>query len=100
MTRVRVSTIHFFVVFFCVDFCKDFFVPHILYCFDFFTIHTFVSLEPDAYYPNNFNDFASGLVTLFELLVVNNWFIIMDGFAAATGSDWSRWFFISCTFSS
>ena len=27
---------------------------------------------------NNFNDFTSALVTLFELMVVNNWFITMD----------------------
>merc|ERR1712137_1004476 len=36
------------------------------------------------YWANNFNDLASSLVTLFELLVVNNWFIILDGAAAAT----------------
>jgi len=36
------------------------------------------------YYANNFNDFASGLVTLFELLVVNNWWMIMQGFVDAT----------------
>ena len=33
------------------------------------------------YYANNFNDLASGLVVCFELLVVNNWFIICEGFA-------------------
>jgi two pore calcium channel protein 2 len=27
----------------------------------------------DNYWANNFNDFASSLVTLFELLMVNNW---------------------------
>lgn len=26
------------------------------------------------YYDNNFNSYAEGLVTLFELLVVNNWY--------------------------
>ena len=33
-------------------------------------------------------------VTLFELTVVNNWFIIMEGHAAVT-SDWSRIFFMT-----
>jgi len=28
---------------------------------------------PALYYYNNFNDVASGMVTLFELLIVNNW---------------------------
>ena len=26
-----------------------------------------------GYGPNNFNDLPSGMITLFELLVVNNW---------------------------
>ncbi len=25
------------------------------------------------YYPNNFNDFASTVVVLFDLMVINNW---------------------------
>lgn len=37
------------------------------------------------YFANNFNDMPSGMVTLFELLVVNNWFVIVDGFSAASG---------------
>ena len=28
-------------------------------------------------------------------VVVNNWFVIMEGYAIATGSDWSRIFFMS-----
>jgi two pore calcium channel protein len=43
---------------------------------------------------NNFNDFGSGLVTLFELLIVNNWHVITDVFVAAT-DDWARVYFIS-----
>lgn len=43
----------------------------------------------------NFNDFGSGMVTTFNLCVVNNWFIIMDGFASATRSNFSRTFFIA-----
>lgn len=30
------------------------------------------TFDSNNYYPNNFNDFGSSLVTLFELLVVNN----------------------------
>jgi hypothetical protein len=36
----------------------------------------------------NFNDFPSALVTLFALLVVNNWYEIMDGTVEAAGSHW------------
>lgn len=41
------------------------------------------------YYANNFNDLASGFVTCFELLLVNNWFIICDGFVVVTDSKWA-----------
>jgi two pore calcium channel protein len=47
-----------------------------------------------GYYPNNFNDMWSGFVTLFELLVVNNWFEVVDGFVAVTAIE-ARWYFIS-----
>jgi len=46
------------------------------------------------YYANNFNDMASGMVTLFELLVVNNWFVLAGGFAAAVG-NWALLYFVS-----
>ncbi|XP_059149690.1 two pore channel protein 1-like [Physella acuta] len=46
------------------------------------------------YYLNNFdNIFLSG-VTLFELTVVNNWFIIMEGYASSV-SQWTRVYFMS-----
>ncbi|XP_060581859.1 two pore channel protein 1-like [Ruditapes philippinarum] len=45
------------------------------------------------YYLNNFhNIFISG-VTLFELTVVNNWYIIMEGYAHHV-SEWSRLYFM------
>lgn len=47
-----------------------------------------------GYYPNNFNDFPSGMITLFEILVVNNWNVIMEGFVA-TSSQWAYLFFVS-----
>ncbi|DAZ99756.1 TPA: hypothetical protein N0F65_003543 [Lagenidium giganteum] len=46
------------------------------------------------YYSNNFNDFASAMTTLFELLLVNNWNVVMEGTVAVT-TRWSRVYFIS-----
>eukprot|EP00929_Paragymnodinium_shiwhaense_P066655 TRINITY_DN3345_c0_g1_i2.p1 TRINITY_DN3345_c0_g1~~TRINITY_DN3345_c0_g1_i2.p1 ORF type:complete len:805 (+),score=209.38 TRINITY_DN3345_c0_g1_i2:118-2532(+) len=48
-----------------------------------------------GYYTLNFNDFLSGMVTLFVLMIVNNWFIIAHGFLLASGTKWSQVFFIS-----
>ncbi|KAF0709369.1 Aste57867_5959 [Aphanomyces stellatus] len=47
-----------------------------------------------GYAANNFNDIASGMVTLFELLVVNNWYVIVDGHVRAT-STLARLFFVA-----
>ena len=47
------------------------------------------------YYLNNFHNLPRAYVTLFELMVVNNWHIIMEGYAQVTGSDWSRIFFMT-----
>eukprot|EP00908_Phaeocystis_cordata_P004364 Transcript_1475.p1 GENE.Transcript_1475~~Transcript_1475.p1 ORF type:complete len:839 (-),score=381.91 Transcript_1475:161-2677(-) len=47
-----------------------------------------------GYYPNSFNDLPSGMLTLFELSVVNNWFVIADGYVAVRGKL-ARWFFIA-----
>ncbi|XP_042904176.1 two pore channel protein 1 isoform X1 [Parasteatoda tepidariorum] len=46
------------------------------------------------YYLNNFNNFLFSQVTLFELMVVNNWFIIMEGYALVV-SQWTRLYFMS-----
>ncbi|XP_005089220.2 two pore calcium channel protein 1 [Aplysia californica] len=46
------------------------------------------------YYLNNFDNLFQSGVTLFELTVVNNWFITMEGFAL-TVSEWTRLFFMS-----
>ncbi|XP_060068697.1 two pore channel protein 1-like [Ylistrum balloti] len=45
------------------------------------------------YYLNNFENILVSGVTLFELTVVNNWFIIMEGYAHHVG-DLSRTFFM------
>jgi len=46
------------------------------------------------YYPMNFNDLASGFVTCFALLIVNNWYVLCDGFVAVT-SPWARLYFVA-----
>ncbi|CAI2386453.1 unnamed protein product [Moneuplotes crassus] len=49
---------------------------------------------PDTYVEMNFNDVANSFVTLFTLMVVNNWFVIVDMFEAVTGTIWTRLFFV------
>jgi len=44
------------------------------------------------YWSLNFNDFPSGLVTLFCLMVVNNWFVVADGFLKVTNKSASIFF--------
>ncbi|CAG9770850.1 unnamed protein product [Ceutorhynchus assimilis] len=46
------------------------------------------------YYLNNFSNLLTSGVTLFELTVVNNWFIIMDAYAAVAQAPYSRLFFM------
>eukprot|EP01134_Creolimax_fragrantissima_P000441 CFRG0441T1 len=46
------------------------------------------------YWANNFDDFQSALVTLWELMVVNNWFVIMEAYVSAN-SQWARLYFIA-----
>jgi len=48
-----------------------------------------------GFYANNYNDYASAMVTCWELLIVNNWYVIMDGFVAASGTQWSRLYFVT-----
>ncbi|XP_078277857.1 two pore channel protein 1 isoform X2 [Rhinoraja longicauda] len=43
---------------------------------------------------NNFNNILNSFVTLFELTVVNNWYIIMEGVVSQT-SHWSRVYFMT-----
>ena len=46
-----------------------------------------------GYYANNFNNIVSAFVLLFELMVVNNWQILAEGFIA-TSSKAARIYFI------
>lgn len=45
------------------------------------------------YYLMNFNDTYSGMLTLFSILVGNNWNSTSDMYADLTKSDWPRWYF-------
>eukprot|EP00928_Gymnodinium_smaydae_P045224 TRINITY_DN30166_c1_g3_i1.p1 TRINITY_DN30166_c1_g3~~TRINITY_DN30166_c1_g3_i1.p1 ORF type:complete len:760 (+),score=148.72 TRINITY_DN30166_c1_g3_i1:94-2373(+) len=47
-----------------------------------------------GYFANNFNDMPSGMILLMELLVVNNWWVLCDGFTAAVGPA-GRLYFVS-----
>ncbi|CAN0401426.1 unnamed protein product, partial [Scytosiphon promiscuus] len=48
------------------------------------------------YYENNFNSYPEGLVTLFELLVVNNWNMIITGYIHASPlGRWTYLYFLS-----
>eukprot|EP00040_Diaphanoeca_grandis_P037332 m.242582 g.242582 ORF g.242582 m.242582 type:complete len:847 (-) comp33799_c0_seq2:1270-3810(-) len=38
-----------------------------------------------GYYNNNFNDYMHATITLFELMVVNQWHVIVEGFAIVSG---------------
>ena len=49
--------------------------------------------ETTGYWAMNFNDMASGFLTLFQLLVANNWNVFADGFVAVSGPS-ARWFFV------
>jgi len=47
-----------------------------------------------GYYANNFNDMASGCVVCFEILLVNNWFVLSSGFEVVRGVGVARVFFV------
>ncbi|UXI16486.1 mediator of RNA polymerase II transcription subunit 6 [Sarcoptes scabiei] len=47
------------------------------------------------YYLNNFQDLITSYVTLFELMVVNNWQIPMQAYVIVTENSWSQLFFIT-----
>ncbi|XP_062405531.1 two pore channel protein 2-like isoform X2 [Sardina pilchardus] len=52
---------------------------------------TYEQLE---YWPNNFDDFASSLVLLYNIMVVNNWHVFTDAFTRYT-TEWSKVYFVS-----
>ena len=50
---------------------------------------------PALYYLMNFNDFGSSMVTLFHVMVVNNWFITCNMYIDITGNAYPKVFFVS-----
>ncbi|XP_039262935.2 two pore channel protein 2-like [Styela clava] len=57
---------------------------------DHFKCGTFEQLQ---YWANNFNDFASSLVVLWDVMVVNNWGVFLDMYTRRVG-EWSQLYFI------
>ena len=48
------------------------------------------------YYGNNFHDFASSLVTLWDVMVVNNWYVFLDKYACDSRfGKWAKLYFIA-----
>ncbi|KAJ0113081.1 hypothetical protein Patl1_02249 [Pistacia atlantica] len=52
-------------------------------------------LADDDYLLFNFNDYPNGMVTLFNLLVMNNWQDWMQSYKELTGTSWTLLYFIS-----
>ncbi|XP_028761689.1 two pore calcium channel protein 1B [Neltuma alba] len=52
-------------------------------------------LADNDYLLFNFNDYPSGMVTLFNLVVMGNWHIWMQSYKELTGTSWSYLYFIS-----
>ncbi|XP_014675897.1 PREDICTED: two pore calcium channel protein 2-like [Priapulus caudatus] len=50
--------------------------------------------EQLGYWANNFNDFAASIVLLWDVMVTNNWQVILHAYAKAT-SGWSQLYFVS-----
>ena len=61
----------------------------------FHIILAFFPLDIFSYLLFNFNDYPSGMVTLFNLLVMGNWQVWMESYWQLTGSSWSLIYFVS-----
>lgn len=51
------------------------------------------SFEQLGYWANNFDDFAAALITLWNLMVVNNWQVFLEAFQRFSG-PWSKVYFV------
>ena len=49
---------------------------------------------PPLYYLMNFNDFPSSFVTLFHIMIVNNWFVTCNMYCYVMQSKWPAVYFI------
>jgi hypothetical protein len=52
-------------------------------------------LPQDHYCANNFNNLGRAFVVLFDLLVVNQWHVLTEGFVVAAASRWVRLYFVA-----
>ncbi|XP_066043555.1 two pore channel protein 2 isoform X5 [Chamaea fasciata] len=52
---------------------------------------TYEQLE---YWPNNFDDFAAAVVTLWDVMVVNNWQVFLDAYSRYS-SPWAKIYFVA-----
>jgi two pore calcium channel protein 2 len=48
--------------------------------------------EQSEYYPNNFDDFGSSLIVLYDVMVVNNWYVFLNAYGRVR--PYSQIFFI------
>lgn len=46
----------------------------------------------------NFNDFGASIVTLFHIMIVNNWYLTCNMYCIVVGNNWPRVYFISFWF--
>lgn len=52
-------------------------------------------LYENDYLVHNFNDYPTGMVTLFELLVMGNWQVWLESYVTLTGTWWTSVYFLS-----
>lgn len=51
------------------------------------------SFEQLGYWPNNFDDFAAAVITLWNVMVLNNWQVLLDAYWRYSG-PWSTVYFV------
>mmetsp|Transcript_45551 Transcript_45551/g.85054 ORF Transcript_45551/g.85054 Transcript_45551/m.85054 type:complete len:581 (+) Transcript_45551:116-1858(+) len=51
--------------------------------------------EANQYEAFNFNDFAGGMVLLFNILILNDWYTFMDCYVVLSGTRWARVYFFA-----
>ena len=55
-----------------------------------------VTLPPETYRANDFRSLEKAFLTLFELMIVNDWHITMQAYVDATGTRWVQVRLFSC----
>ena len=53
---------------------------------------------PNDFRLMNMNDFLSSFITLFALMIINNWYVIVNLFTVVKENNFYRWFFITFYF--